>query len=379
MTPESLIARLRRIEAQLETATAGAPSASPTSAPVDLSDLLDRLEEQATTIATTVESDRAKSRQTKEQFEELVDVVTALAALDYSRRAVVYEGQDEVTNALAIGLNMMCEELEHATTELIHKRDEALAANRAKSTFLANMSHEFRTPLNAIIGYSELLVDEHSEAATPAMLNDLHRINGAARHVLDLIQDTLDISKIEAEKLELESARVNLPELLEDILATITPTIQQRNNRLVHLSEYDAIDILGDSTRIRQILLNLLSNASKFTRNGVITLSVTERRGENNAQFIDFAVTDTGIGIPTEMLDRIFNAFTQADGSTTRIYGGTGLGLTISRRLCQMMGGSLTVTSEVGRGSTFIASLPGQPPSGTASACISQSLYDRAF
>ncbi len=357
---EQLAARLYRIERSLAAALGHAelPGQAPSEA--SLPDLLSRIEDSANTLAITFQQEREKNRRMDHQFGELVEVVTALAALDYSRRAQVYEGQDDATNALAIGLNMMCEELAHATTALIHTRDEALAANRAKSTFLANMSHEFRTPLNAIIGYSELLFEEHSATATPAMLRDLDHINGAARHVLDLIQDTLDLSKIEANKLELELRPLHLPELLEDIIATVVPTLHHDNNNFKHIANYRTIHIVSDATRLRQVLLNLLSNAIKFTVNGVITLTVSERLSDGKP-IMEFAVRDTGIGISPEMIGTVFEAFTQADNSTTRIYGGTGLGLTISQRLCKMMGGKLTVTSELGVGSTFIASLPLHP------------------
>ena len=353
---EPLLDRLRGLQARLARGLNDGENES-SGEPATLCELISQLE--TSTDALLLENQRQRDRieRTNLQFGELVEVVMGLAALDYTQRATVYEGQDDATNALAIGLNMMCEELEHATTELIHTRDVALAANRAKTTFLANMSHEFRTPLNAIIGYSELLYEEYGPSAHPTMVSDLERINSAARHLLALIQDTLDISKIEAEKLDLELRPIHLPELLADIVATITPMIHQHTNRFEFIQEFEVSIMLGDSTRLRQVLLNLLSNASKFTSEGVVTLRVSEH--ENDGQHtIDFAVSDTGIGIESGMLDSIFEAFSQADDSTTRMYGGTGLGLTISRRLCEMMGGSLTVTSRVGHGSTFVASVP---------------------
>jgi len=350
-----LVERLGRLHARVAAALDGSPLVL--DSPSGLEGILEHLERDVDRALDAVVAERARNQRMDHQFGELVEVVTALAGLDYTQQATVYEGQDDSINALAIGLNMMGEELASSTARLIRARDEALAANRAKSTFLANMSHEFRTPLNAIIGYSELLHEEQSASADPMVLRDLNRINSAARHVLNLIQDTLDISKIEADKLELDIRPLELRRLVEDVAATVQPTAEQRANTLEHAVEITTEQILGDSTRLRQILFNLLSNACKFTENGLVRLSVTERTRAAE-RWIDFAVRDTGIGIPADKQQRIFEAFTQADGSTTRVYGGTGLGLTISRRLCKMMGGTLTVTSEVGVGSTFTASIP---------------------
>jgi len=350
-----LVERLARLHARVAAVLAPSPHALDSAS--GLEGILEHLERDIDRALDTLAAERSRNQRMDHQFGELVEVVTALAGLDYTQQATVYEGQDDSINALAIGLNMMGEELASATERLIRARDEALAANRAKSSFLATMSHEFRTPLNAIIGYSELLHDEQSESADPQTLSDLARINSAARHVLNLIQDTLDISKIEADKLEIELRPLELHRLVEDVAMTVLPTAEQRGNTLEHAVEITTEHILGDSTRLRQILFNLLSNACKFTENGLVRLSVTERPGASD-RWIDFAVSDSGIGIPDDKLEQIFDAFTQADGSTTRLYGGTGLGLTISRRLCEMMGGTLTVVSEVGMGSTFTASIP---------------------
>jgi signal transduction histidine kinase len=358
MSDSQLVTRLERLHARV-TAALERPPSDPGSS-TDLAGLVDRLERDVDTSLAALAAERARYRRMDHQFGELVEVVTALAGLDYSQQATVYEGQDDSINALAIGLNMMGEELANSTAEIIRARDEALAANRAKTTFLANMSHEFRTPLNAIIGYSELLYDEQAGSADPLVLRDLSRINAAARHVLSLIQDTLDISKIEADKIELDVRPIDLRRVIDDTTATILPTAEQRGNKIRCTVEIVTEHILGDATRLRQILLNLLSNACKFTENGIVTLCVTERTGAAERWF-DFSVSDTGIGIPEDKQQRIFDAFTQADGSTTRIYGGTGLGLTISRRLCEMMGGTLTVVSEVDVGSTFTAAIPVLP------------------
>jgi signal transduction histidine kinase len=354
LSDQELDDRLQRLLARVAAAV-DAPDPPPS--PETRRQRLERLEAAAAALIDREAAKRARIERTDQQFGELVEVVTALASLDYSQRVTVDEGQDDAINALAIGLNMMCEELAHATTALTRTRDDAMAANRAKSAFLANMSHEFRTPLNAIIGYTELINEEHGDTAAPEILADLRRIRGAAVHLLDLIQDTLDISKIEADKLILDVRALSVRALVDDVIATIMPSAQGRGNELI-LECLQASDMIrGDPTRLRQILLNLLSNANKFTTRGQVTLRVDERE-LSGARWLDFAIIDTGIGIAPEKQHAIFEAFIQADDSTTRVYGGTGLGLTISRRLCELMGGSLTVESQVGVGSTFTATIP---------------------
>ena len=351
--------RLGRLAAAVSRALAEAEGepASPASPAGSTDAALEALEREVGRLIEAHAAERANTRRMNAQFSELVDMVTALAALDYDVRVVTHEGNDDAVNALAIGLNMMAEELKHTTEQLIAARDEAMAASRAKSAFLANMSHELRTPLNAIIGYSELLCEDFGPGLDPQMLRDLQRITRAARHLLNLIQDTLDISKIEADKLHLELAPVALLELIDDLAAGISPEVTKRGNTLRVRTAIDPAPRLGDPTRLRQILLNLLSNANKFTQGGVVTLDVRDELvGEETWTY--FAVIDTGIGIPRDRQDQIFDAFVQADETTARVYGGTGLGLTISRRLCEMMGGRLSVSSEVGAGSTFVAALP---------------------
>jgi signal transduction histidine kinase len=229
-------------------------------------------------------------------------------------------------------------------------------ANMSKSQFLANISHELRTPLNAIIGYSEIL-EEESDISTDDLATDLKKIKAAAKHLLALINDILDLSKIEAGKMELNIETFNLQNLMEDVVSTIRPLIEKHSITL----HVDCPENLGfmhaDHTRIRQILLNLLSNACKFTDGGDIYISA-EREKVEDEEWIVFRVKDTGIGMNEEQQSKLFRPFTQVDSSTTRRYGGTGLGLAISRRFCQMMNGGISVQSEPGKGSTFTFRLP---------------------
>jgi CheY-like chemotaxis protein/anti-sigma regulatory factor (Ser/Thr protein kinase) len=225
--------------------------------------------------------------------------------------------------------------------------------------FLANMSHELRTPLNAILGYSEMLVEESEDLGQDSFIPDLRKIHGAGKHLLGLINDVLDISKIEAGKMDLYLEEFELRPLIDDVVSTVHPLVERNANELVVECPKDAGSVRADLTKLRQGLFNLLSNASKFTHKGTIRLSVT-RETLSGIEWVRLAVSDTGIGMSVEQMGRLFQAFSQADASTTRKYGGTGLGLAITKKFCQLMGGDVTVASEVGKGTTFTMHVPAQ-------------------
>lgn len=234
---------------------------------------------------------------------------------------------------------------------------KANAANRAKSDFLTGVSHELRTPLNAIIGYNELIQEELAEKGVDSSNADLDRVNQAARHLLGLIDHLLDLSKVEAGKLEMVPEKINVSELISDVATTCKPLIDHNGNRLVVDLTKDPGTIVIDTMRLKQCLLNLIGNAAKFTQNGTITIAVT-RLNEG----ITFSIADTGIGISKDNLARLFEEFIQAESTTARDYGGTGLGLSITQKLVRLMGGDIQAESEPGKGSRFTLNLPVSPP-----------------
>ena len=235
-----------------------------------------------------------------------------------------------------------------------------LAAERARSNlshFLANTSHELRTPLNAIIGLTDMMVGNAARFGTDKALEPLRRVLGAGRHLLALINDILDLSKIEAGRMELHLETFPLAPVIEDVAKTIEPMTMKNVNRLVIDCPADLGTIHADQIRLRQSLLNLASNANKFTEKGTVTIAAYARQ-ENGRDWVTLSVADTGIGMTAEQMGKLFREFSQASSATAGKYGGTGLGLSISRRFCQMMGGDITVASEPGRGSTFTIRLP---------------------
>jgi signal transduction histidine kinase len=246
-------------------------------------------------------------------------------------------------------------------SEIEDKSRQLAEASEHKSQFLASMSHELRTPLNAIIGLTEMMVTNAARFGTEKALEPLRRVNAAGTHLLSLINEVLDLSKIEAGKLELNPEPVNLARLIDEVVGTAGQLAEKNQNRLVVEAQENVGALNADSMRLKQILLNLLSNACKFTKEGEVALRV--RKVADGRDWVELAVADTGIGLTAEQQAKLFQDFTQADSLTARRYGGTGLGLAITRKLARMMGGDVTVTSEPGKGSIFTVRLPGDAPS----------------
>jgi PAS domain S-box-containing protein len=287
---------------------------------------------------------------------------------------ITYDGKQAVQTVVRdITLRKQAEaELQRAKEAAEEARRAAEVANQAKSQFLANISHELRTPLNAIIGYSDLLRDEAEEVNQPEFVSDLKKINKAAKNLLHIINDILDLAKLEAGQMELYPERFDIRTLVDDVIVTVKPLVENNGNILEVRCANNLGSMVADPIRVRQLLFNLLSNAAKFTVQGTISLRVERvmaigrgaveqgSRGDSSTSVILFKVSDTGIGMTPEQMQHLFKAFAQADISTTRKYGGVGLGLVISRRFCQMMGGDITVESELGQGSTFTIQLPAE-------------------
>ena len=250
--------------------------------------------------------------------------------------------------------------IEKTSKALLIAKDQAEHANKGKSFFLANMSHELRTPLNAIIGYSEMLEEDLLGAPSLENREDCNKISSSGKHLLSLINEILDLSKIEAGHMDIELIQTGLAPIVSEVVSTIQPLVTKKDNNFIH--EYN-IDELGklksDPVKIKQILYNMLSNAAKFTRDGNITLRInSSNKDENNNEWVVLSVSDTGIGMDQDRLGQLFKPFTQADVSTTREYGGTGLGLSITKHFCEMLGGWIEVSSNLGGGSTFSVTLP---------------------
>lgn len=281
------------------------------------------------------------------------------AALELQRR------NDELTalaheNArLYSAVQQELAERKQAEVSLSLAKEAAEVANRAKTRFLGNMSHELRTPLTAILGYADLLAVQAARLGDPMLLADIERIRVAGRHLLDLISDVLDITRIEAEKLDLNLEPLDIAALVRSLVDTAMPLVAKNGNRLEVVCPPDIGTMYADITRVRQILLNVLGNAAKFTEQGEITVRVCAHQdAASGADTVVFQIRDTGIGMPPDQQEQLFKEFVQVDDSPTRKYGGSGLGLAISYRLCKLMGGEIAVLSAPGAGSTFSITLP---------------------
>jgi PAS domain S-box-containing protein len=298
---------------------------------------------------------RSEFRFQRRNSEECCAMVS-LAALDFHDEKAVVASFVDITDRV------------HAEEELKKAKEAAESASRVKSAFLANMSHELRTPLNAIIGYSEILVEDANDRGDNASVSDLKKIQSAGKHLLGLINDILDLSKIEAGRMDIYLEQVFLAKLVEEVKTIVAPMMDKNGNRFVIDCPEKIGSLRTDLTKLKQNLINLLSNAAKFTKDGEVKLALSREAGEDGIKRIRFTVSDTGIGMNDEQLAKLFQSFTQADSSTTRNFGGTGLGLTITKHFCTMLGGSIDVKSKPGQGSAFTMILPDQATTHAARA-----------
>lgn len=297
-------------------------------------------------------------------------LISALCACGYVFMMAIY-----YTNIVDSQSELLKEKDRHDLTlqELIAAKDDAEAANGAKSDFLAKMSHELRTPLNAVIGYSEILLEDAELESRGEDIADLQKISAAGKHLLAMVNDVLDISKIEAGKMELYIEEVDLANFLNDVEFTARPMIIQNSNKLFVDKNKDLGVIEADATKLRQTVLNLLSNAAKFTQSGRIDL-IVEREEIDNKEWVSISVKDTGVGISEEHTKLLFSNFSQAHPSISAKFGGTGLGLSVSQKLCQLMGGEITIESEVDVGSCFTILLPAHAEAGIGGLIIQEDI-----
>ncbi len=288
--------------------------------------------------------------------------LAAFRAQDWARLSIVY-GINLYLSWAAAAVDRLNARLKQTRDSLQEAKLAAEESSRAKSSFLAAMSHELRTPLNAIIGYAELIDDEHG--AEKGLREDLGRIQSAGRHLLAMVNDLLDVAKIDAGRMDIAPVDLDVTRTVHEMAAFIAPLAQERGLAL-RVEAPSPVWIRADEARVRQVLLNLLSNACKFTERGSVTLTVRPVDAADTTVTID--VADTGIGIAADQLARVFDEFVQVDASPTRRHGGTGLGLALTRRFCDLMGGTVSVVSEPGRGSTFSVRLPLAHPTSSTSA-----------
>jgi signal transduction histidine kinase len=289
----------------------------------------------------------------------IVNLISILAAIIYSTVMSIYY---ETVMRGSGALEKATREHRAQTQALGDAMRQAEVASRQKSVFLAKMSHELRTPLNAVIGYSEMLREDLSDSGDTRRMVDIERIHTAGRHLLELVTNVLDITSIEAQRLEISVERVEVSQLIRDVMDTAAPLIAKKHNEFVLQANSNLGCIESDPLKLRQSILNLLSNAAKFTSKGVVTLSVVRRQVDGSDRLV-IEVRDSGIGMSKESLQRIFKDFSQAESDTAQNFGGTGLGLALTLRYCTMLGGTISVDSRLGRGSTFKLDLPcGGPP-----------------